>query len=134
MVQCSALCRHSSTNLLTTLGFFAEISFTPLLYIPPQSQFKENFGLNSQCAYYNTVVHSVLDPCTACMFLLLSKRLDRASRARTGCLCRRRHRRTAALLRLARAPPLGGARWAKRGALCSQQATVTFLLLLLFFN
>ena len=34
----------------------------------------------------------------------------------------------------ARASPLGGARWAKRGALCSQQATVTFLLLLLFFN
>ena len=67
--------------------------------IPPQSQFGINFGQNFQCAYYNSVVHSVLDPCTACMFLLLSKRLHRASRARPGCLCRRH---AAALLRGAR--------------------------------
>ena len=61
--------------------------------------------------YYNSVVHSVLDPCTACMFLLLSKRLHRASRARPGCLCRRRR----IIAPRERAPPLGGARWAKRG-------------------
>ena len=59
--------------------------------------------------YYNSVVLSVLDPCTACMSLLLSKRLHRASRGLGA------YAAAAALLRRARAPPLGGARWAKRG-------------------
>ena len=57
--------------------------------------------------YYNSVVHSVLDPCTACMSLLLSKRLHRANRGLGA------YAATAALL--PRTPLLGGARWAKCG-------------------